>query len=361
MSLGVLRKLRVQSLRKETTEGLVVALEIPQAFRKSFGFKHGQFLTLEKKINSETVRRPYSICSQAVSEPSLLEIGIKKVPGGLFSSWVHQELSVGDELDVLPPEGDFTSSVNSESSRRYCCIAIGSGITPIMSVLRTVLSEESRSKVILIYGNRRASSTMFLDDLGELKNRYMDRLLIQHVFSREQGTSDLLSGRLKGSAVRTIVEKTFQNLETVEFFICGPEKAAAEIYGSLVESGVSESTIRRELFGFAGESQANAPVMSDTAEGSSIVCLKYGGRTYEILFEPDHKNILEAGLEQGLELPYSCKAGACVTCRGVLREGEVNMGSHHVLDKASLAAGYVLTCQSRPISRRILIDFDYKK
>ena len=361
MSLGVLRKLRVQSLRKETTEGLVVALEIPQAFRKSFGFKHGQFLTLEKKINSEIVRRPYSICSQAVSEPSSLEIGIKKVPGGLFSSWAHQELSVGDELDVLPPEGDFTSPVNSESSRRYCCIAIGSGITPIMSILRTVLSEEPRSKVILIYGNRRASSTMFLDDLGELKNRYMDRLLIQHVFSREQGTSDLLSGRLKGSSVQTIVERTFENLQSVEFFICGPEKAAFEIHGSLQEVGVSDSLIHRELFGFAGENQANAPVRSDTAVGSSIVSLKYGGRTYEVLFELDHKNILEAGLEQGLELPYSCKAGACVTCRGVLREGEVNMGSHHVLDKASLAAGYVLTCQSRPISKRILIDFDYKK
>ena len=361
MSVGTLQKLRVQGLRKETTEALVVALKIPKAVRKSFGFKHGQFLTLEKKINSETVRRPYSICSRAVSEPSVLEIGIKKVPGGLFSSWAHQELSVGDELDVLPPEGDFTSPVNSESSRRYCCIAIGSGITPIMSVLRTVLSAEPRSKVILIYGNRRASSTMFLDDLGELKNRYMDRLLIQHVFSREQGTSDLLSGRLKGSSVQSIVERTFENLKAVEFFICGPEQAAFEIHDSLREVGVSDSLIHRELFGFADEGQSKTTNMSDNAEDSSVVSVKYGGRTYEVLFEPDHRNILEAAIEQGLELPYSCKAGACVTCRGVLMDGEVNMSSHHVLDKASVAAGYVLTCQSRPVSKRILIDFDYKK
>mgnify|MGYP001487597524 CR=1 FL=1 len=271
MPIGVLQKLRVQGLRKDTAEALVVALEIPQVLRKSFGFKHGQFLTLEKEISGETVRRPYSICSQAMLAPSSLEIGIKRVPGGLFSSWAHQELSVGDEIDVLPPAGDFTSPINAECPRYYCCIAIGSGITPIMSVIRTVLSAEPLSKVVLIYGNRRASSAMFLDEIGALKNRYMKRLLIHHMFSRETGTSELLSGRLKGKSVCRIVDRTFQKLDTVEYFICGPEQVALEIQDSLIETGVSAPLIHRELFGLVGERQPRDMTKVDTEKDVAIV------------------------------------------------------------------------------------------
>ncbi|MEC9248960.1 MAG: 2Fe-2S iron-sulfur cluster-binding protein [Pseudomonadota bacterium] len=356
-----LHKLRILKVRKDTPEALIVALEVPASLRRSFGFKHGQFLTLKAEIDGEDIRRPYSICSQAHPVPCSLEVGIKKVADGVFSSWAHKVLSIGDELEVLPPDGSFTSVLKPDRSQYYCCVAIGSGITPIISVIRTVLDEEPLSKILLIYGNRRTATAMFLEEINALKNRYMGRFQIYHIFSQERGISDLLSGRIKGQSVIKIVEKTFQTLVEVEFFLCGPAEASDEIFDSLIRSGVPELSIHQELFGQRLQDSPREIQLSLSKRDSSLVTLRYGGRTYEVQFQKRHKNILEAGLEQGLDLPYSCKAGACTTCRGVLVEGDVHMGSHHVLDKASISAGYILTCQSRPDSERIIIDLDHKK
>ncbi len=361
MSLTETHKLVVSDIQKDTQDAIVVTLRIPEAIRKRFAFKHGQYLTLKKRIEGEEIRRPYSICTEASNAPEFLQVGIKRVEDGLFSSWAHRRLRVENEIEVFLPDGKFTSSLAPSEAKRYCCVAIGSGITPILSVVKTILFEEQFSKIILLYGNRRLSNVMFLEEINGLKNRYIDRFQVCHVLTREPDSSNILRGRIDGQKVLEFVRMSGASVKEMEFFVCGPSEMSEEVFSILLDVGIDPKLFHRELFGQYFSTEMGKKQSTNSHQITSTVSLKVDGRTYEVLFHAGQKNILQAALEQGIDMPYSCRAGACTTCRGMLVQGRVDSGGSSVLDEASVSAGYILTCQSWPTTKNVAIDLDQKR
>jgi ring-1,2-phenylacetyl-CoA epoxidase subunit PaaE len=352
--------LAIAEVWHETEDALGIAFDVPPDLADDFRFEPGQYVTLETGIDGERVRRSYSICAPAGGR---LEIAVKRIGGGVFSEHLHAHARPGLRLDVAPPQGSFVHHVDPARAQRYLMIAAGSGITPIVSLVESILAGEPESFVTLIYGNRRTATTMFRDKLSWLKNAYMERFQWINILSREAQDAEILNGRIdnrKGAALnrRLIRIRGFD-----EFFLCGPEAMISEVSRGLRGEGIDESRIHYELF-FASAEDARAVVAKHhdraTRYGGQIfdVVVRAGGRAVALEIAADGSNILDAALDAGLDVPFSCKGGVCATCKARLVEGRVDMDLNHVLAAAELDAGWVLTCQSHPITPRVVVDFD---
>jgi ring-1,2-phenylacetyl-CoA epoxidase subunit PaaE len=361
----VFHPLRVAAVEPLTDDSVAVTFEVPVDLREEFDFTPGQHLTVRREApdGGAEIRRSYSICStpRLLQDRGLVRIGVRQIEGGVFSSYATRGLHTGDVVDVLPPLGHFTTALSPDRTRHYGAIAAGSGITPVLSLIASVLDTEPASRFTLIYGNRRAVSVMFAEELADLKDRYPDRLHVVHVFSREPQMSALLSGRVDAQRLRAILDVGLIDSESVdEWFLCGPYGMVVDAKGVLAERGVPDRSIRTELFHVEDEpapTRTRPPSEPGAPEESASVTILLDGRESSFTMGRDER-VLDAALRVRGELPYACKGGVCSTCRAKLVEGEVVMAHNYALEPEDVAAGYVLTCQSSPVTDKLVVDYD---
>jgi ring-1,2-phenylacetyl-CoA epoxidase subunit PaaE len=350
--------LKIAEVRRETADSVSIRLEIPETLKSAFAFKAGQHLTLRRNFEGEDLRRNYSVC--VAPHENEIRIAVKQMPGGRFSSWVNSTLAAGDVIDVLPAMGRFVLPANAEASSYYVALAGGSGITPIISILKTGLQENPRARFTLLYGNRDSQSIMFLEELAGLKNRYLDRLEIYHFLENEAEEIELFNGRLD----RTKCDAVFSSLVDVKsadaFFICGPGPMMDAAEAALLARGIAADRIFIERFttgAVSAEQLARDEVLQQKAAGAEMT-VTLDGRRAKIAFDATKGNILESVQAAGLPAPYACKGGVCTTCRARLVSGTVTMKKNYGLTEAEVAQGYVLTCQAVPTSDAIVLDYD---
>jgi len=349
--------LTVSELQHETPDSVRVALSVPDDIREEFEFLPGQHLPMQISLDDKPVRRTYSICSVPGELP--LQIGVRVQPGGQFSEYVAKEMKVGDELEVMPPFGQFHADIDPECARTYLAFAAGSGITPILSIMRTTLENEPQSRFVLFYGNRRQRTTMFIDDLYALKNRFPERLQLYFLFSQEEQEFDVFSGRLDGKKVPELYETFCAGLEPDEAYVCGPNTMIENVKSALVGVGMDDSNIHIERFGAPrkGGGKKTRDAAASTEKSATVDVIMDGHRK-SFDMPADGGNIVDAAALQGIELPYSCKGGVCATCRTHVRDGEVRMATNYGLEPWEVEKGFVLACQSVPVTDKVTIDYD---
>jgi ring-1,2-phenylacetyl-CoA epoxidase subunit PaaE len=349
-------KLKVSDLRRETPDAVSIAFEVPQLLRESYRFQSGQHLTLKFNDGGKELRRSYSIC--AGMDDNELRIAVKKVDGGSVSSWVNDNLKVGDEIEVMTPQGRFGVAPQPDEERTYLAIAAGSGITPINSMIRTMLTREPQSRFILIYGNRNARSIMFKDKLEDMKDQFLDRLIVHHVLSREPQEIAMLSGRLDREKITSLLKSSAPNGNIAHAFLCGPGGLVKEGGEALRAAGLDPSRVHVEYFSTDGlpvAAKNPAAVLAENADVNASITLN--GIQYDVPMKAD-ETIVDAGLRAGLDMPFSCKGGMCCTCRAKLTGGDVVMEHNYSLEDWEMKAGFVLTCQARPTTKAVAVDFD---
>lgn len=351
--------LKVKEVRPETEECVSVAFKLPDALREDFHFLPGQYLTLKAAINGEEVRRSYSICASPVDEE--LRVAIKKIPQGRFSTFANEQLQAGDELEVMTPMGRFYTETDPAHEKEYAAFAAGSGITPIMSIMRTVLSQEPKSRFTLFYGNRNVDSIIFREQIEGLKNEYMGRLRLFHVLSREKLGSPLMSGRITAEKCELFYDKLIDPTAVDDFFLCGPQPMIEAIRETLLERGVDRKKIHFELFNTGNGKVAKAckeTVKEALPDIQAMVDIKLDGNHFEFPLSSQADTILDGALKAGADLPYACKGGVCSTCRAKLTAGEVAMDVNYALEPEEVEAGFILTCQAHPKTDKVTVDFD---
>ena len=344
--------LRVASVEPLTDDSVAITFGVPPELADDYRYVHGQHLTIR---GDDGERRSFSICTTPSSRT--LRIGVKKLPGGVFSHGVVDRLAVGDELDVMTPAGRFTTHLDAESQRTYCAIAAGSGITPVISIVSTILEQEPHAQVLLVYANRTHRTVMFLDELHDLKDRYPDRFQLVHVLSRETQDVELFSGRLDGDRLHRILAALLPPDQVDEWLLCGPQQMVVDLRDEILALGVDPHVIHTELFHAEPVPRAPEAATSSVA-GAAKVTFKLDGRTSELELRPDDVGVLEAGLRLRSDLPFACRGGVCGTCRALLVEGTVAMDVNYALEPEEIESGYVLTCQSHPTSERVVLDYD---
>lgn len=350
--------LRVCDLRRETADTVSVALEVPEDLRALFHFVSGQHLTLRTLIDGSDQRRSYSLCT--APHENELRVAIKKVRGGVFSTFANERLQVGDELRVMPPQGRFIAELNPAHKNLYVAFAAGSGITPVISILKSVLQQEPGSRFILLYGNRGFDQIIFREQLEELKNRYPARLSVHHVLSRESLGAELFNGRINGKKCRAYAQVLFQPREVDAFFLCGPESMTFEVKSALEGLDVDPKKIHYELFTAAGMPQQTNPAVVALQKDSfdASVTVVQDGMQFDFTLPSDGSTLLDAAMRAGADLPFSCKGGVCSTCKAKVLEGDVAMELCYGLEPDEVAAGYVLTCQAHPKSKKVVVSYD---
>jgi len=350
-------KLRVAEIAPETDEANSIRFEIPEGLEEVFRFRAGQHLTLRTELGGEEIRRNYSLC--VAPDEGQLKVTVKRIAGGVFSNWVGDNLKVGDTLDVMTPHGSFTIEFDPSAKRRFVAFAGGSGITPVMSLIRTALSAERDSRFTLFYGNRDSSSVIFLEQLAALKDRYMGRFELYHFLSDEEGDVDLFNGMLDREHIDASLEHLIGDPGAIDaWFICGPGPMMDAAEAALVDRGVPGDRIHIERFLAGRPSAALAAQMAQLQEKAAGLTLSVtlDGRTRKVEFT--EANILDSAREAGLPAPFACKAGVCATCRAKVTRGKVEMAARYGLTDEEVAAGYVLTCQSVPVGEGVAVDYD---
>ena len=354
---GVFHPLRVAAVEQLTDDAVAITFTVPAELRDAYAFTAGQHLTLRTEVDGAEVRRNYSICAPATS--GWLRIGVKRLDGGVFSSHATSTLRVGDEVEVMTPTGRFTPHLDPAQARHYCAIAAGSGITPVLSIVATVLEVEPRSEVTLVYGNRSVGSVMFLDELADLKDRYPDRFRLVHVLSRETQEAELLSGRLDPPRLRRILAALVPPGTVDEWYLCGPFAMVEGAREVLQAEGVEARHVHTELFHVEGETPRESVTPEQArAAGTSTVVATLDGRASTVQVPRTGVRILDAVLGVRADAPYACKGGVCGTCRARVVSGEVSMERNYALDPDETDAGFVLACQSVPVSEEVVLDFD---
>lgn len=351
--------LKVSGLQRETPDCVVISFDIPEALKQVFQFEHGQNITLKKTIGAEELRRSYSICSSP--HENKLSIAVKMVASGRLSNYLNSELSQGDTLDVLPPTGRFGTPLNPGNCKAYLAFAAGSGITPVISVVKAVLATEPRSNFTLVYGNSSLGSIIFFNELAGLKNKYVHRFNLVNILSREQMESPLNSGRIDAKKLEQLSRVLdFGSMD--EIFICGPQEMLYTIREWLGSRNIDRSKIHFELFTIPGKNSIPGSKVGNREQFAigARISIQLDGRRIAFSMPPGKVSILDAALLQGADLPFACKGGVCSTCKAVLVKGEVQMEANYALEAAELEKGFILTCQSRPLSRSIAIDFDLR-
>lgn len=347
--------LTIKDIRPETRDSVRVSLAIPDALQDEYAFIPGQHLPFEIELDGKKIRRTYSICS-GQGEP--LEIGIRVQPGGQFSEHAAGNFKPGDRISAMPPSGQFKVELDPANAKDYVGFAAGSGITPILSMIKSSLAIEPNSRFILFYGNRTQATTMFIEDLYALKNRYMERLQLNFVFSREEQEFAPMAGRLDGDKVRELYQHFGAGLRATDCFVCGPDTMIKDVTEALIDLGMYKEHVHFERFGVPRKaSAAKRKVAPRTADHAEITVIMDGHKkTFDM--ERDDANIVDAAAAHGIELPYSCKGGVCATCRCHVQKGEVNMETNYGLEPWEVAKGFVLACQSRPVSESVTLDYD---
>jgi len=350
--------LKVRKVEKETEDCVSIEFEIPEDLKEAFQFKQGQNLTIKKVLNGEELRRSYSICTSPFENK--LRVAVKKAEGGVFSTWANEELNEGELLEVLPPTGKFYTELNPSQKKNYVAFAAGSGITPILSIIKTTLLTEPESTFTLVYGNRTKSSIIFKEDLEALKDKFIDRFRVYHILSRELTEALINNGRIDVDKLALLFSKVIDQKRCDDFFICGPEEMIFCIKGYLEGRGISSNKIHFELFTVPGEKKSEAQTTKlETEEGPRAkVSVKLDGVVFDFDLNYESESILDAALKQGADLPYACKGGVCTTCKAKLIEGEITMDVNWGLEPDEVARGFILTCQSHPKTDKVVIDFD---
>jgi len=349
--------LRVAEIVPETAEANSIRFDVPPELRDAFAFKAGQHLTLRATIDGEEVRRNYSLCT-APDEQDWM-VTVKRIAGGVFSNWVGDHLKAGDTLDVMPPHGSFTTDFDPEARRHYVGIAGGSGITPVMSLLRTAMKREPKSEFTLLYGNRDSSSIIFLEQLASLKDRYLGRFALHHFLAEEEGDIDLFNGILDRERCEEAIDSLIGNPGEVDaWFICGPGPMMDAAEAALLDRNVGKDRIHIERFTADRPPEAVAREIAElqTKAAGTTLSVTLDGRTRRVGFTEG--NILDSARAAGLPAPFACKAGVCATCRAKVTSGKVEMAARYGLTDEEIAAGYVLTCQSVPIGDGVAVDYD---
>jgi ring-1,2-phenylacetyl-CoA epoxidase subunit PaaE len=350
--------LRIAEVRRETPDSVSVIFDLPAELAETFAFEAGQHLTVRTEIAGEEVRRNYSVC--AAPGERILSIAIKQIAEGVFSGWANQALAAGATLEAMAPHGAFTWTFDPDASRRYVAFAGGSGITPVLSLLKTALRDEPKSRFTLIYGNRSSAQIMFLEELAGLKNRFMDRLEVFHFLEDEEEDAELFNGRLDAAKVEDVLSSLVRTDDTDAVFVCGPGPMMDAVEAALLSRGVPKEKILLERFitGPLSEAQvAAARRMTQAAQGRRLTVV-LDGRRSKIDFDGEKGSILECARAAGLPAPFACKGGVCATCRARLVAGKVEMKANYALTDAELEAGFILTCQAVPIDDGVVVDYD---
>ena len=351
------QEVTVASVRQETRDALVVTFDVPAALAEQFHYIQGQHLTLRTQINGEDIRRSYSICSAV--QDKRLRIAIKRVPGGVFSNWANDTLKPGHSVELMPPSGHFNVPLAPEQRKHYVAFAAGSGITPVFSIVKTTLMTEPHSQVTLVYGNRSSSNVIFKEELADLKDIYRERLNLVFIMSREQQDIDLFNGRINRAKCDALLEKWIDPTSIDTAFICGPLGMMEDVSASLQAHRLDKAHIKMELFATSLQQVPRpAPVHHVLGHNECQVTVIQDGRTRQFTMEKNTTSVLDAGLAQGIELPYSCKGGVCSTCRSKVVKGEVDMDANFALEDYEIARGFRLLCQSYPVTDHLVIDFD---
>ena len=349
--------LKVARIIPDTASAVRLVFQVPDSLRRDYAFTQGQHLNLEVEVNGELLRRSYSLCGQ-VGDTGFLEVAVKRQPSGRVSNFINDSVSVGDELKVMTPSGHFNVPLDPASARRYVAFAAGSGITPVLSILRSTLALEPGSSFTLFYGNRDSASVMFRDALHELKDLYPTRFRLFHILSREQGEVELYNGRLDKAKAAELCEAFCEPEHVDHWFVCGPASMIEQVSEALAGAGVESGRVHSEHFSADGQ-PVSASLSRDPAASAAQcqVVVIMDGKERRFGMSGD-QNVLQAGLEQGLELPYSCAGGVCSTCRAKLVRGEADMRINYALEPWELEAGFVLACQCYPRSEELVLDYD---
>jgi len=353
--------LTVKDVRRETADTVSIAFEVPASEKNLFAFKAGQYLTIKTTIAGEDIRRSYSICTSPIDND--LRVAVKKVEGGKFSEWANKLLKTGDVLEVMPPMGHFTPEINSSNYKNYLLVAAGSGITPVISILKTVLIQEPKSHVTLLYGNKGNATIIFKEEIEALKNKYMGRVTLIHVFSKEQLDTPLLNGRINGAKCAELGKYLLNASSFDEAYICGPNDMVESVKEWLVNEQVASDKIHFELFGTptptAGAKEVKKAEIIKKFDGEySDVTVILDGKETHFELATTGETILDAATRFGADAPYACKGAVCCTCRAQVTEGEVQMELNYSLTEAEVANGFILTCQAHPTTQKVVINFD---
>jgi ring-1,2-phenylacetyl-CoA epoxidase subunit PaaE len=350
--------IRIAQVQRETADTISVVLDVPESMREEFTFKPGQHLTLRTFLNDEEVRRTYSLC--AAPHERVWRVAIKQLPGGRFSNWANLSLHSGDHIDVLPPSGSFTWAFDEARRARYAMFASGSGITPILSLLKAGLESEPHSHFSLFYGNRDSDNVLFLDEIADLKDQYIRRLSVHHFFSREEDELAVFNGRIDRPKMALLTQQMLDVGRLDGAFACGPQGMMDAVETALTEAGLEPHKILTERFGttaLTADQQAAIATLEARAAGKRMK-ITLDGRSRMIAFDPERKSILDNARAAGLRTPFSCKAGVCATCRARVTQGQVEMIRNFGLSPTEVEEGYILTCQAVPLSDDVEVDFD---
>ncbi len=352
--------LEVAEVKQETSDCVSVALHVPADLKDTFRFAAGQYLTFRTQLNGEEIRRSYSICVSP--DEGELRVAVKKVDGGKFSTYANDTLQQKDVLEVMPPMGKFSPRATDKKAKNYLAVVAGSGITPVMSIMKTVLKNEPDSTFTLIYGNRSRGTIIFREEIEGLKNIYMQRLRVYHILSREQMDVPLFNGRISAEKCAEFCDTLIDIKGIDEAFICGPEDMILSVKQRLIDLGVPSEQVHIELFTSPDQPKVTHEkwVKEHSANDGKMskVSITLDGTTFEMDLAYNGDSILDAALKMGADLPFACKGGVCCTCRAKLTEGSVDMEVNYSLEKDEIAKGFVLTCQSHPRTDRVVIDFD---
>lgn len=350
--------LEVREIRRDTRDAVVVTLAPRAEDADAFRYIQGQYLTFRRAFDGEELRRCYSIC--AGRDEGILRVGIKRVEGGCFSTWANEALAVGDVLDALPPMGAFHTPLEPEAEKYYLGFAGGSGITPVLGVIKTVLAREPKARFTLLYANRSISTIMFREELEDLKNSYLGRFSIIHVLEHDAQEIELFSGRIDAEKCAALFRSWIDIGAVTTAYVCGPEPMMLAIAAALRAHGLDDSQIKFELFASSQPGRAPRKAVSKAEAGASVceALITLDGATRRIAIAKHGQSLLDAALGADLDAPFACRAGVCSTCRAMVLEGEAEMQANHALEDYEVRRGYVLTCQSYPLSDRLVVTYD---
>ncbi|MGO3707717.1 MAG: 2Fe-2S iron-sulfur cluster-binding protein [Mesonia hippocampi] len=348
----------VKDVCKETSDCSVITFDVPEALQQEFAFRQGQHLNLRKIINGQDVRRSYSLCSSPLE--NVWKVAVKQIPTGIFSTYVNEELRAGDQLSVMKPGGNFGVETSTEKPKNYLFFAAGSGITPVLSMIKTHLASEPKATCKLFYVNKTAKSIIFKEELEQLRNKYFGRLEIYYFLTKEKRDIDLFNGRFDDEKMQVLTQNFIDIPDTDDVFLCGPEEMVTYVSDYLINAGLPSEQVHFELF-VTGLSEADkkraAAALEQRFEGTEVTILD-GGKEFRFGMTNDYDNILDAALGAGADLPFACKGGVCSTCKCKILEGAVEMKINYALEEDEVAKNYVLSCQAVPTSEKVVLDFD---
>jgi ring-1,2-phenylacetyl-CoA epoxidase subunit PaaE len=347
----------IKKIQRETAEAVSISFDIPTEWQPIFEHQEGQYLTFRTIIDGEEVRRSYSICSAKEED---LTVAVKKIDGGVFSTFANEKLKKGDVLETMPPMGKFILSTKNNQAKHYVGFAAGSGITPIFAMMKAVVQREPNSRFTLFYGNKNAKSVIFREQIEGLKNKNMEKMRVYHFLSREFQEADIFNGRIDGEKATDICQKLLNVNDIDEVFLCGPEEMILGVKDVFLQKGIAEKNIHFELFATAGSLKKKKEASTEKTDNQvfSDIKVKIDGKIFAFRLAQNTKNILDAAIEQGADLPYACKGGVCCTCKCKLEEGDVQMPINYGLESEEIDNGYVLGCQAFPITESVMLNFD---